>query len=603
MENQRNVILAITLMALILFGWPYALEVFYPARPATVEDVANAPRPGLDPATPGAPSGSVSGAVPDTASGSKIIRTRKAVLADSARVAIDAPRVGGSINLTGARIDDVVLKDYREKLDKDSDLVHLFSPAGTADQYFAQFGWIGEGVVTPTSQTVWTPSGGRLTPSTPVTLRWANPAGQRFEIVYAIDANYLISVTQRFINSGATPAIVRPLGLINRTSANADPSTWTVRNGPLGVFDDVADFDVHYDDLDENPKKLVEYGGNIDWLGFTDHYWLSALIPAPGSTGQMAGNFRSLGGKLYQSELLFDSKVVAPGKMVETKAMLFAGAKETELLDDYVDAKDIKLLDRAVDWGWFIWFEKPIFKLLNWLFEQVGNFGVAIILLTIIIRGLMFPIAQRQFASMAQMRAVQPKMKALQERYKDDKQKLQTEMMELYRKEKVNPLAGCLPMFLQIPVFFALYKVLLLAIEMRHQPFVLWIKDLSAPDPLTPVNLFGLLPFDPPSMIAIGILPIILGVTMWLQFKLNPAPMDPVQQQVFSIMPWVLMFVMAPFAAGLQLYWAMSNVLTIAQQKWLYSRHPQLKELAAQEAAAKAAKAAKDKMPKEKGGA
>jgi YidC/Oxa1 family membrane protein insertase len=592
-ENQRNVILAITLMALILFGWPYALEVFYPARPATVEDVANAPRPGLDASAPGG--GTVSGSVPDTASASKIIRTRTAVLADSERVAIDAPRVGGSINLTGARIDDVVLKDYRERLDADSDLVHLFSPAGTADQYFAQFGWIGEGVVTPTSQTVWTPSGATLTPATPVTLRWTNPAGQRFEIVYAIDANYLISITQRFINSGTTPAIVRPLGLINRTSANADPSTWTVRNGPLGVFDDVADFGVHYDDLDENPKRLVEYGGNIDWLGFTDHYWLSALIPAPGSTGQMAGNFRALGNNLYQSELLFDSKVVAPGRMIETNSMLFAGAKETELLDDYVDEKDIKLLDRAVDWGWFIWFEKPIFKLLNWLFEQVGNFGVAIILLTIIIRGLMYPIAQRQFASMASMRAVQPKMKALQERYKDDKPKLQTEMMELYRKEKVNPLAGCLPMFLQIPVFFALYKVLLLAIEMRHQPFVLWIKDLSAPDPLTPVNLFGLLPFDPPSMIAIGILPIILGVTMWLQFKLNPAPMDPVQQQVFSIMPWVLMFVMAPFAAGLQLYWAMSNVLTIAQQKWLYSRHPQLKELAAQEAAAKAAKAEKDK--------
>ncbi|WP_439484863.1 membrane protein insertase YidC [Blastomonas fulva] len=593
MENQRNVILAIGLMALILFGWPYALEVFYPARPAAIEDAVEAPRPGLKNAN----------AVPDTGTAPKVIRTRKAVLASSARVAIDAPRVGGSINLTGARLDDVVLKDYREKLDKDSDLVHLFSPAGTEDQYFAQFGWIGEGVTVPTSQTVWTANGGRLTPSTPVTLSWSNPAGQRFEIVYSIDANYLISITQRFVNAGTTPAIVRPLGLINRTSANADASTWTVRNGPLGVFDDVADFDVHYDDLDENPKKLVEYTGNIDWLGFTDHYWLSALIPAPGAKGSMAGNFRALGGKLYQSELLFDTTVVAPGKQIETKSMLFAGAKETELLDDYVDAKNIKLLDRAVDWGWFIWFEKPIFKLLNWLFEQVGNFGVAIILLTIIIRGLMFPIAQRQFASMAQMRAVQPKMKALQERYKDDKQKLQTEMMELYRKEKVNPLAGCLPMFLQIPVFFALYKVLLLAIEMRHQPFVLWIKDLSAPDPLTPVNLFGLLPFDPPSMIAIGILPIILGVTMWLQFKLNPAPMDPVQQQVFSIMPWVLMFVMAPFAAGLQLYWAMSNVLTIAQQKWLYSRHPQLKELAAQEAAAKAAKAEKDKMPKEKGGA
>ena len=597
MENQRNVILAITLMALILFGWPYALEVFYPARPETVEDVATAPRPGLEGSTAGtgAAPGTVTGMVPDTGSASKIIRTRKAALADSARIPIDAPRVGGSINLTGARIDDVVLKDYREQISDDSDLVHLFSPAGTADQYFAQFGWIGEGVVTPTSQTVWSASGERLSTSSPVTLSWTNPAGQRFEIVYAIDDNYLISITQRFINSGTAPAAVRPLGLINRTSANADPSTWTVRNGPLGVFDDVADFDVHYDDLDEDPNKLVEYSGDIDWLGFTDHYWLAALIPAPGSNAAATGNFRALGNNLYQSELLFAPRVVAPGRMIETKSMLFAGAKETELLDDYVDNQNIKLLDRAVDWGWFIWFEKPIFKLLNWLFEQVGNFGVAIILLTIIIRGLMYPIAQRQFASMASMRAVQPKMKALQERYKDDKQKLQTEMMELYRKEKVNPLAGCLPMFLQIPVFFALYKVLLLAIEMRHQPFALWIKDLSAPDPLTPVNLFGLLPFDPPSMIAIGILPIILGVTMWLQFKLNPAPMDPVQQQVFSIMPWVLMFVMAPFAAGLQLYWAMSNILTIAQQKWLYSRHPQLKELAAQEAAAKAAKAEKDK--------
>jgi len=580
-ENQRNVILAIGLMALVLFGWPYALEVFYPARPATIEDAVEAPRPGLK----------NSNAVPDTGTAPKVIRERKAVIAGSARIPIDAPRVAGSINLTGARLDDLVLKDYREKLDKNSDRVHLLSPAGTEDQYFAQFGWIGEGVTVPTSQTVWTANGTKLTQKTPVTLSWTNPAGQRFEIAYAIDANYLITVTQRFVNSGTTSAIVRPLGLINRTSANADPSTWTVRNGPLGVFDDVADFDVHYDDLDENPKKLVEYNGNIDWLGFTDHYWLSALIPAPDTKGKMAGNFRALGGKLYQSELLFDTTVVAPGKQIQTKSMLFAGAKETELLDDYVDAKGIKLLDRAVDWGWFIWFEKPIFKLLNWLFEQVGNFGVAIILLTIIIRGLMFPIAQKQFASMAAMRAVQPKMKALQERYKDDKQKLQTEMMELYRKEKVNPLAGCLPMFLQIPVFFALYKVLLLAIEMRHQPFALWIKDLSAPDPLTPVNLFGLLPFDPPSMIAIGVLPIILGVTMWLQFKLNPAPMDPVQQQVFSIMPWVLMFVMAPFAAGLQLYWAMSNVLTIAQQKWLYSRHPQLKELAAKEAAEKAAKA------------
>ncbi|WP_373488628.1 membrane protein insertase YidC [Blastomonas sp.] len=585
MENQRNVILAITLMAVVLFGWPYALEVFYPARPATLDNAISAPRPGLD----------NDASVPDTAAASKVIRNRTVVLAESTRIPIDAPRVGGSINLTGARLDDLVLKDYREELREDSDQVHLFSPAGTADQYFAQFGWIGEGVVTPTSQTVWTTNDAKLGLNSPVMLSWINPAGQRFDIRFAIDENYLITATQRFTNASAAQVAVRPLGLINRTSANADPTSWTVRNGPIGVFDDAANFDVHYDDLEEDPKKLSEFGGKIGWLGFTDHYWLSALIPAPGSKGQMAGNFRSLGNKLFQTELVYENKVVAPGEALTTTAMLFAGAKETELLDDYVDNKNIPLLDRAVDWGWFIWFEKPIFKLLNWLFAQVGNFGVAIILMTIIIRGLMFPIAQRQFASMAQMRAVQPKMKALQERYKDDKPKLQTEMMELYKKEKVNPLAGCLPMFLQIPIFFALYKVLLLAIEMRHQPFALWIKDLSAPDPMTPLNLFGLLPFDPPSMIAIGILPIILGVTMWLQFKLNPAPMDPVQQQVFSIMPWVLMFVMAPFAAGLQLYWAMSNILTIAQQKWLYSRHPQLKELAAQEAADKAAKAEKGK--------
>lgn len=246
-----------------------------------------------------------------------------------------------------------------------------------------------------------------------------------------------------------------------------------------------------------------------------------------------------------------------------------------------MEAAGIAKFDYAIDWGWFAWFEKPIFWLLKSLFSAVGNFGLAIILLTLIVRGIMFPIAQRQFASMAAMRAIQPKMKAIQERYKDDKQKQQQEVMALYKAEKVNPLAGCLPIFLQIPIFFALYKTLILAIEMRHQPFVLWIKDLSAPDPLHILNLFGLLPFTPPSFLAIGILAVLLGITMWLQFKLNPAPPDPVQQQVFSIMPWMMMFIMAPFAAGLLIYWITSNILTIAQQKYLYSRHPQLQAAAA----------------------
>jgi YidC/Oxa1 family membrane protein insertase len=267
--------------------------------------------------------------------------------------------------------------------------------------------------------------------------------------------------------------------------------------------------------------------------------------------------------------------IVQPGKAVRHQSHVFAGAKEVRMLDSYSNALGTEL-ERAIDWGWFRWFMKPIFSLLNWLFAMIGNFGVAIICLTIIVRALMFPIAQRQFRSMAAMRVLQPKVKALQERHKEDKPRMQQEMLKLYQEEKVNPMAGCLPILLQIPIFYALYKVLMLAVEMRHEPFALWIKDLSAPDPLTPVNLFGYLDFAPPAFLALGILPILLGITMWLQFKLNPAPMDPVQQQVFSIMPWVLMFVMAPFAAGLQLYWTVSNVLTIAQQKFLYSRYPGL---------------------------
>ena len=274
---------------------------------------------------------------------------------------------------------------------------------------------------------------------------------------------------------------------------------------------------------------------------------------------------------------------VAPGQQQTRTTRLFAGAKESAVLDRY-KAAGVTNFHLAIDWGWFRWFEKPIFMLLAKLFELSGNFGVAIILLTLIVRGVMFPVAQRQFASMASMRAIQPKVKAIQERFGDDKQKQQQEIMQLYKQEKVNPLAGCLPIFLQIPIFFALYKVLILAIEMRHQPFALWIKDLSAPDPLIILNLFGLLPFTPPSFLGIGIMAVVLGITMFLQFKLNPAPADPIQQQMFAIMPWMMMFVMAPFAAGLLLYWITSNILTIAQQKYLYSKHPQMRAAADKEA-------------------
>lgn len=289
--------------------------------------------------------------------------------------------------------------------------------------------------------------------------------------------------------------------------------------------------------------------------------------------------FRPAGGTATQAQFEpATARQVGPGQMVTQTSRFFAGAKDINLLDDYEEKGGIHQFGKAIDWGWFEIFEKPIFHYLNWLFRMIGNFGVAIIALTLTVRLLLFPIAQKQFASMAQMRAVQPKMKAIQERYKDDKQRQQQEIMKLYKDEKVNPLAGCLPTLLQIPILYALYKVLMLSIEMRHQPFILWIKDLSAPDPLHILNLFGLLDFNPPAFLAIGVLPILLGLSMWAQFKLNPAPMDDVQKQVFAIMPWVLMFVMAPFAAGLQLYWITSNLLTIAQQKFLYMRHPALKE-------------------------
>jgi YidC/Oxa1 family membrane protein insertase len=434
-------------------------------------------------------------------------------------------------------------------------------------------------VALPGPDTLWAASATTLSPGRPVTLSWTNPQNLRFEIGLAIDDAYMFTVTQKVSNGTGGAVAVRPYGLVSRVGESKDPDSWTVHTGPIGVFNGSANYSVNFKDLDEAGSAGERFSTTGGWLGFGDKYWLTALIPNQSATAETA--FRSGGDKRYQAEAILAPAIVPPGKTVTTTTHFFAGAKEVALLDRYERDLGVKQFDKAVDWGWFYWFERPIFWVLDNLFRLVGNFGVAIILLTVIVRGLMFPIAQKQFASMAAMRAVQPKMKELQERHKDDKPKLQQEMLALYQREKINPLGGCLPILLQIPIFYALYKVLLITIEMRHQPFALWIHDLSAPDPMTPINLFGLLPFTPPSMIAIGVLPILLGITMWLQFKLNPAPMDPVQQQVFGIMPWIFMFIMAPFAAGLQLYWTVSNILTIAQQKWLYSKHPGLKEATA----------------------
>ncbi|MCY7338677.1 MAG: membrane protein insertase YidC [Sphingomonas bacterium] len=558
MNDNRNMLLAIVLSALVLIGWSLLSEKVFPTSgPQTVKvengDAKAVAQPAADPG----------------ADAPQAIRARGVVLGETPRVRIATASLAGSINLKGARFDDLVLVRQREGVAKDSPPVRLLSPAGAKGAYFAGFGWTGQGVATPDGNTLWTASAPNLAPGKPVTLSWSNPTGQRFELIVSVDDGYLFTVRQRVANYGPAPVVVTAYGLASRAEKSADASSWTTHVGPMSFLGAKADYGVDWDTLDED-KAGVTHDSRGGWLGFTDKYWLTALVPANGA--QVAASFRKSASGAYQADYAGAPTIVAPGQAVSGEARLFAGAKEKVWLDRY-EAAGITKLSKSIDWGWFEWFMRPIFSLLQWLFAVTGNFGVAIICLTFVVRLLMFPIADKQFRSMAGMRRVQPKLKAIQERYKADKPKLQSEMLKLYQAEKINPAAGCLPILLQIPVFYALYKVLMVSVEMRHQPFALWIKDLSAPDPMTPLNLFGLLDFTPPHFLALGVLPILLGVTMWMQFKLNPAQMDPTQQQIFSIMLWVLMFVMAPFAAGLQLYWVVSNILTIAQQKWLYHRY------------------------------
>lgn len=559
-EDRKNFVVFAVIAALILFGWPLIQNKFFPSNPPATKIEGGKQVPLTN-----------STANP-TAQTPSAIRDRRVVLGETPRVAIDTPRLKGSINLKGARIDDLVLLDYKETVAKDSAPIRLLSPAGAEGAYFAGFGWRTDGLNPPAADAVWTASAPVLRPGQPVTLSAANGTGQQFRITLSVDRDYMFTVQQTVANNGTAPVPVAAYGYVNR-GISADPDSWTIHVGPMSVNNGSAQYGPNWKDLDEAPTRFTTTGG---WLGFTDKYWLATLIPDQAKA--FDGQFRAGAGQTYQADYTLQPQTLAPGRQVTQTTRFFAGAKEVALLDRYTDKEGATKLDYALDWGYLRVLEKPIFYYLDWLFRLVGNFGVAIILLTVTIRALMFPIAQRQFASMAAMRAVQPKMKALQERYKDDKVRMQQEVMALYKQEKVNPLAGCLPTLIQIPIFYALYKVLMLTIEMRHQPFVAWIKDLSAPDPLTPVNLFGLLPFVPPHFIAIGVVPILLGISMYFQFKMNPQPMDDAQKQVFAILPWVLMFVMAPFAVGLQVYWITTNCISILQQRLLYARHPGLKQ-------------------------
>ena len=561
MQNQRNLILAVLLSALVFLGWTFLSARYFPVAAPPSTKIVNGKQVALP--TP-----------ESRAEQPARVRDRAIVLREGPRVAIATSRIAGSINLKGARIDDLVLLSHRETIAKNSPPVRLLSPGGTQDAYFAQFGWSGDNVALPGPDTMWTADNSQLTPDRPVTLSWDNNQGQRFQILIAVDGNYMFSIRQSVANSAPTAITLKPYGLVSRVGVSKDVSSWTMHTGPVGAFNGSTNYSVSFKDLDKAGAAGTRFQTTGGWLGFGDKYWQTALIPAQNAA--VDAGFRNGAGNVYQADAAAAAVTVQPNSSATSEQRFFAGAKEVAVLDGY-EAQGVTGFDRAIDWGWFVWFEKPIFYLLDWLFVHIGNFGVAIICLTVVVRALLFPVAQRQFASMAAMRRVQPKMKALQERHKEDKPRLQQEMMKLYQTEKINPLGGCLPIFIQMPIFIALYKVLMLSIEMRHQPFTLWIKDLSSPDPLTPVNLFGLLPFNPPPMLHLGVLAIMLGVTMWATMRMNPAQMDPAQQQVMQFMPWMMMLFFAPLAAGLQLYYVANNLLSLAQQQFLYSRTPGLK--------------------------
>jgi len=497
---------------------------------------------------------------------------RAAALKKGPRIQISSARLTGSLSLTGARIDDLILKDYRETLDPQSDNISFLLPTGTARPFYAEFGWLGNGVKLPTGKTVWEADRTTLSPGKPVTLSWDNGEGLTFRRRLSLDENYMFEITQTVINKTNTALSLAPYGLISRSGRPDILGFYILHEGLIGVLKGALQ-EVDYDDFeDSGPKRFDTTGG---WLGITDKYWLAALIPD--QTKEVKTSFVShKRGKrqAYQADFLSPSQTVNPGGTIETKSHFFAGAKEKKLLDAYKDNLKIDKFDLAIDFGWFWFFTKPFFSALTYLNGVFGNYGIAILLLTVCIKILFFPLANKSYTAMSKMKALQPKMEELKERFGEDRQRLNQEMMSLYKVEKVNPAAGCFPIVVQIPVFFALYKVLFVSIEMRHAPFFGWIHDLSAPDPLGLFTAFGLIPWDVPEMLMvvnIGIWPLIMGITMFLQQKLNPTPTDPIQAKIFMFMPIVFTFILAPFPAGLVIYWAWNNLLSITQQ-WVIMR-------------------------------
>lgn len=497
------------------------------------------------------------------------------VYEDAGRVEINTPELSGSISLRGARLDDLLLNNHRISLEENSGNVRLLRPLNELDSYFVRFGWTAKDKdrdFVPGPATIWAATGGELTPSSPVTLSWTNADAVTYEIALTVDEQFMFNVAQTVRNASGNAIEVAPYGIINREGEPDTDGLYILHEGAIGVFNGELQ-EMTYSDLEDDGNFESSTTGG--WMGITDKFWMTALIPDQNKTLPVTRMARRVSGPdvSYRIEYTENWQAVAAGSTSLSESKLYAGAKIVGAIDDYAERYQIQLFDRAIDWGWFWFLTKPIFAIVHYLFELTGNFGVAILLMTVILKIGLFWFANKSYVSMAHMRRAQPKIKALQERHGDDRAKMQQEMMELYKKEKINPMAGCLPMIPQMFIFFALYKVLYVTIEMRHQPFFGWIKDLSVADPLTPVNLFGLLPFDPPGIIAVGILPIMMGVSMWAMQKLNPqqASMDPMQQKIMNMLPLIFTFVMAQFSAGLVLYWTWNNILSIGQQ-WVIMR-------------------------------
>ena len=588
MSENRNTIIAIVLSALVLIAWQY----FYNIPQMEKDRAAHQAQSELAKSQ----SKSQGEAAPNTAApgqsaaGSAVV-ARDVAIASKPRVQINTPRLSGSISLTGARIDDLLLTKYRETVDPASPAIELFSPSGTASPYYAEFGWVpgtGSTVRVPDRSTLWQQEGsGALTSSTPVTLKYDNGEGLTFRRIVSVDDQYLFTIKDEVTNTGSAPVTLYPFALISRHGTPEISGYYILHEGLIGYLGDQKLQEYSYKNIDE--AGSVTFNVTNGWLGITDKYWAAALLPDTSArlqarfSSDQAGSVRT-----YQTDYLEDARTIPAGGTGAVSTRLFAGAKEAGVvglnfplaeLGGYNKQLGLNHFDLLIDWGWFYFITKPMFLALDFFFHVFGNFGVSILVVTVLIKLVFFPLANKSYASMAKMKAIQPQINALRELYPDDRMKLQQEMMEIYKKEKINPISGCLPVLLQIPVFFSLYKVLFVTIEMRHAPFFAWIKDLSAPDPTHIFNLFGLLPYDPSVVpligpyLAIGAWPIIMGITMWFQMKLNPTPPDPTQKIIFDWMPVIFTFMLAAFPAGLVIYWAWNNTLSVIQQSYIMRRN------------------------------